>query len=187
MLTEIVRQGVDHARDQHELLARTGPYSLDDATVTQMLRVWDETFEWTGVHAEQGARWHRDASDAATEVAVAEYNALVQQERRIVVEILEIARKLEGATIETLMAKSDLEVGVDALNDPWLESARHRHAVLTVTLIRGWVERSAYRRVVPAPARQSYRQRVLLLPRCGSSPDEAGPSVQAGWGGSPRR
>lgn len=77
MLTEIARQGVEHARDQHELPAQADAYQLDDATVARVLRVWDETLEWTGVHAEQGARWHREATYAETEVAVAEYTALV--------------------------------------------------------------------------------------------------------------
>lgn len=118
MLTEIARQGVEHASDQHELLTQAGPYQLNDVTVARMLRVWNETLEWTGVHAEQGARWHQEATDTATEAAVGEYNALVQQERLLVVEILEMAHNLEAVTIEKLMAKSDLEIGLDALTNP---------------------------------------------------------------------
>lgn len=123
MLTAIARQGVEHARDQHDLIADAGPYCLDNDTVARMLRVWTETLEWTGVYAEQGARWHQQAADRPTELAVAEYCALVEQERLLAEEILTIARKLADFTIEKLMAKSDIEIGLEALSDPWLRAS----------------------------------------------------------------
>jgi hypothetical protein len=122
MLTEIARQGVEHARDAHELLTDAGPYCLDDATVARMQRVWTETLECSGVYADQGLRWHLQATDPIDAVAVAEYSALVEQERLLAVEILDIARRLESVTIEKLMAKSDLEIGLEALADPWRRS-----------------------------------------------------------------
>jgi len=87
-----------------------------------MLRVWTETLEWSGVYAEQGLRWHLEATDPIDAVAVAEYSALVEQERLLAVEILDIARKLESVTIGKLMEKSDFEVGLEALAEPWMRA-----------------------------------------------------------------
>ncbi len=84
--------------------------------------MWAETLEWNSVYVEQGLRWHLQATDPATVVAVTEYSALVEQERLLALEIMEIAGKLEAVTIEKLMAKSDLEIGIEALADPWMRA-----------------------------------------------------------------
>ncbi len=120
MLTDVARQSVEFANEHLNTIRDAGPYQLDDATVARMLRVWNESSDMNQVFAQQGHRWRQELTSRSSAQAVAAYCALVDEERVLVDEILAITHKLETVTIERLLAKSDLEVALDALSDPWM-------------------------------------------------------------------
>jgi hypothetical protein len=116
-LTAHIRQGVTLAREQLALLARAQerPYLLDDATVNRLRAAFENTRDDTELFAEQGRRWQAAAADPATRAAVDGYVALVAQERALVDQVLTVADELAAGTIEKTLAKSDLELGLEAL------------------------------------------------------------------------
>jgi len=85
--------------DQHRMLVTASgrPGSLDNATVERVVRVFGETAEGLWLYDEQLRRW---ADRRLTETQQIEVERLVAQ---------------EGQTIEALLAKSDLELGIESL------------------------------------------------------------------------
>jgi hypothetical protein len=84
-----IREGIAVTRHQLELLepARSQPYLLDDATVARTIQV------------------HQDQAG----------EALIAELRQVNSEVLAVAAELAHGTIETVLAKSDLELGIEAL------------------------------------------------------------------------
>ena len=115
MLTSVTVESVEFARECLETIVDAGPYRLDDATVARMLRMWHDTSELNEVFAAQGRRWRQDALGTRHEGDVIHFCALVDEERALIDKILSIAQKLPDVTIERLLAKSDLELGIEAL------------------------------------------------------------------------
>lgn len=116
MLTSVTVQSVEFAREHLDTIRDAGRYRLDDGTVARMLRTWHDTSEMNQVFAEQGRRWRQEAKGTRHEGDVVHFCALVAEERGLIDEILTIAQKLRTVTIERLLAKSDLEIGIEALD-----------------------------------------------------------------------
>ena len=95
---------------------------LDDALVARIIRAYSEQQEMLPVYAEQLARWKKED---LTDKQRAEIERLEQQLERYVIvikDILGLAREHEQFTIENVMGKDDVEVGLDFLSgkmDRW--------------------------------------------------------------------
>ena len=103
---------------QLELLppARSQPYLLDDATVARIIGVHHDQAGDLDLFQNQADRWK--ASPDLTEAqraGIAAYEALIAQLRQVNSEVLAVAAELAGGTIETVLAKSDRELGIEAL------------------------------------------------------------------------
>jgi hypothetical protein len=95
-------------------LARPG--RLDDATVADIIRVHEDQAGDLVLFQNQADRWN--ATPGITEAqraAVREFGEAISEVRRLNAEVLAAAEKLKPATIEALLARSDLELGMDAL------------------------------------------------------------------------
>jgi hypothetical protein len=116
MLTAHAAEGVRLAREHLDTLREAHPYRLDDASVAHVIRTWEVTRDdLDRLFTEQGRRWQRQARSTRQQVGVEHYCALVAEESGLVEEILTLARELQTVTIERLLAKSDLEVGVETM------------------------------------------------------------------------
>jgi hypothetical protein len=118
MLTAHIEQGVALAREHLATLqeARERPYLLDDATVARIARTFTQTrTDLTELYVEQGRRWQALDLGATRRKDVARYAELVDQELALVDQILALAEELKTGTIERTLAKSDLELGLEAL------------------------------------------------------------------------
>ena len=105
-------------RRQLELLqpARSQPYLLDDATVARVIGVHHDQAGDLDLFQNQADRWK--ASPDLTEAqraGIAAYEALIAQLRQVNSEVLAVAAELADGTIETVLARSDLELGIEAL------------------------------------------------------------------------
>ncbi len=104
-------------RSQHQTLLKAAgqPYTLDDATVARVRRVFGDTADGLAIYDEQLARWNKQplASDQRHEVE--RLAAQVASLHEVVDQILALGEQLKDQTIETLLAKSDLDVGVEWL------------------------------------------------------------------------
>ncbi|ACZ89353.1 hypothetical protein [Streptosporangium roseum] len=117
MLTAHVEDGVTMVREQRATLERglATPYVLDDAIVARVKRLFTQTAADNEIFAEQGWRWAAADMSAEQRCGVERYAALVEQMQAETTMILAIADELAKGTIETVLAKSDLELGIEAL------------------------------------------------------------------------
>jgi hypothetical protein len=124
-LTAVVAEQLDFTREQLALMEQARPGRLDakvldDHTVSETLRVYGVMAEdYQTLFAVQGRRWQddKDLSPALREKVDA-YIALVDQQIQALDAILELTREIAGHTIEKVMAKSDLELGLETLLGP---------------------------------------------------------------------
>ena len=80
-----------------------------------MLRMWHDTSDLNQVFAEQGRRWRQEATGTRHEGDVVHFCAVVDEERGLIDEILTIVQELQTVAIERLVAKTDLEIGIEGL------------------------------------------------------------------------
>jgi hypothetical protein len=117
-LTDHIAGGIAMVAEQKATLERglAKPYALDDATVARVKTVFSQTAADNEMFAEQGRRWAAQPDLTADQRrGVERYQELVEQITAETHAVLALADQLAGATIETLMAKSDLEVGIEAI------------------------------------------------------------------------
>lgn len=111
-IAAMVTEMVDGAAEQHQLLAGARPYSLDNATLDRVERVYRDGAADNWVFEQQVARWQREHPAAE---GLAELAAKVDELGPAYQRVLDLAAQQRSVTIEALMAKSDLEVGMEAL------------------------------------------------------------------------
>ncbi|WP_157255093.1 hypothetical protein [Nonomuraea typhae] len=117
-LTSHIESGIAMVRDQKATLEQglAQPYRLDDATVTRAKKAFTQTAADNELFAEQGRRWAAEPGLApAVRRRVEHYQSLVTEMTTETTAVLAIVDQLAAVTIEALMAKSDLEVGIEAL------------------------------------------------------------------------
>ena len=92
------------------------PYRLDDATVARIVRVHCDQAADLVLFQNQADRWNAmPGLDVAQRAAVAGYEAAIGELARLNAEVLSAAERLRPVTIEALLAKSDLEVEIEAV------------------------------------------------------------------------
>jgi len=117
LIGRVIDEGVEGAERQYSLLleAKHRPGVLDDHTVQRTLQVYGETIDDLWVFEEQLLRWSKTNLNTRQRTDV---DRLILQQRRmreVVEAILSLAEELKGTTIEAVLAKSDLDVGLEAL------------------------------------------------------------------------
>ena len=112
-----IRGGLSAAQEFHGTLEQgwERPYRMDEATLARARRVFREQAEDVELYAEQLRRWQAGSLSLAQRQEVERLAVQVEEWRREVVAILELADELKDNTIEALLRKSDLEVGLEAL------------------------------------------------------------------------
>lgn len=97
------------------LAVRDRPYVLDDATVERSIKLHTEQRDFLGVFAEQLARWRHEHPTDAQRRELDRLEGQIELLRVVLTDILELAKELQQGTIERVLAKSDLELGIEAL------------------------------------------------------------------------
>ena len=95
--------------------ALTRPHVMDDSTVDHMERVYKERVDWIEVYRAQLAYWRSGLLTAVQRGEVDRLTGVVDADSAVVDEILKAATVIRAGTIERIMAKSDFELGMDAL------------------------------------------------------------------------
>ncbi|GAA0388715.1 hypothetical protein Acor_75410 [Acrocarpospora corrugata] len=95
--------------------ARLAPRLLDDATVNRIKEVFGVQRDDMWLWQETGRRWQAETLTPQQRTLVDRYEALVTEFAASNAEILALADELAAGTIETVMAKSDLELGIEAV------------------------------------------------------------------------
>jgi hypothetical protein len=97
------------------LSVRDRPYVLDDATVERSIKLHTEQRDFLGVFAEQLARWRSEQPSSAQRRELDRLEGQLERLRAVLSAILELAEEFKQGTIERVLAKSDLELGLEAL------------------------------------------------------------------------
>ena len=89
---------------------------LDDAAVARIIRVHCDQAGDLALFQNLADRWKAGPClTAARRAEVAVYEKLIAELRELNSEVLAVAAELSHGTIETVLAKSDLELGAEAL------------------------------------------------------------------------
>jgi hypothetical protein len=117
MMTAIVLEQLGANREQLRTLepARRAPHLLDDHTVERIKQVFGEQRDDMWLWVETGERWQAQDLNAATAAKVDQYVAAVEAFAASNMVILALADELAVGTIDKLMGKSDLELGIEVL------------------------------------------------------------------------
>ena len=93
------------------------PHVLDDHTVDRIVKVYGETREDIALYREQLARWsERELSlTPAERREVGRLSADIEVFGSIVDSVLSLAQELKAGTIDRILARSDVEIGLDVL------------------------------------------------------------------------
>lgn len=114
MIAQLVDDMLDGARQQHDVLAAAPRYSLDNATLDRVEGVYGDGLDGHPAFENQLARWQHEHPDAQGLTRLA---GRVGQLRPSYQRVLDLTLRLRASTIEALLGKSDLEVGMEALGD----------------------------------------------------------------------
>ena len=119
MMAGMLTEQLAANREQLELMgrARHEPWLLDDATVDRVKKVYGVQRDDMWLWEENGRRWQALDLDTATQAQVDGYMSLTAQFAATNAEVLALADEIAAGTINKVMAKSDLELGLEALRD----------------------------------------------------------------------
>jgi hypothetical protein len=106
---------LEATEEQHRLLLQARPGPLDDVTVERVVRVFTEQVDLLGVNQEQLDRWRTGPLTAAQRREVERLGRQVARNREVAAAILALAEELKATTIDAILAKSDIELGLDLL------------------------------------------------------------------------
>ncbi|MGR5864564.1 hypothetical protein ACT7DZ_13470 [Bacillus cereus] len=98
------------------LEALSKPHVLNDAIIQRTIHVYTEQLEFVWIFEEQLSKWKKE--ERLTPIEQSEIERLqeqVQQLHSILTDILAITEKLKDGTYEKVMAKSDLQLGIESL------------------------------------------------------------------------
>jgi len=94
---------------------RPKPYVLDDHTVGRVIKVYSAQAEDLWLYEEQLSRWKALNLTPSQRQEVDRLAAQIPTIRERITAILALAEELKGSTIESVLAKSDLELGLEVL------------------------------------------------------------------------
>lgn len=94
---------------------RLKPYVLDNYTVARVIQVYSAQADDVWLYEEQLYRWRNLNLTPAQGEEVDRLAAQIPTIRERITAILALAEELRGGTIETVLAKSDLEGGLELL------------------------------------------------------------------------
>ncbi len=95
--------------------AQQRPYSLDDALVQRVIRVFTTQANDLWVYDEQLTRWRKEKLSAAQGTEIERLTQQLARLREVIQRILQMAEGLKHHTIERLLEKDDVEVALDFL------------------------------------------------------------------------
>lgn len=104
-------------QEQHRLFLQAAdkPHVLDDATVQRAQRLYQTQLDDLWLYETQGQRWRQGKLTATQREQVERLVAQVARLKEESQAIIALLEKLETGTIDQIMAKSDLEFGLEFL------------------------------------------------------------------------
>ena len=118
MIANIIDSQLTDAKEQYTTLseARIKPYVLNDAIVQHIIKVYTEQLDFTQVFEKQLLKWEKEEYLMPNQQSeICRLQDQVKYSYKTLTDILELAEELKMGTIEKVMEKSDLVLGIESL------------------------------------------------------------------------
>jgi hypothetical protein len=117
MIASLIDGMVSDTRTQWETLqpARAKPHVLDSALVERIERVYSEQLDTSALFQEQLSRWRKGPLSAEQSNEVTRLEGQVETLRANLTNILDLAGEVKDHTIDKILEKDDLALGLDVL------------------------------------------------------------------------
>jgi len=121
LVASMIDGALAETQEQYQTLleAKPRPHVLDDYTVGRVTKVYGDQRQDVSLYAEQLARWANEPLTTAQRDQLARLQAQVKKLGEVTAAILSLAQELKTETIDRLLAKSDVEVGLEFLQGKW--------------------------------------------------------------------
>ena len=96
--------------------AEAQPHLLDNATIDRLTGVYSEQKGELWLYEEQLGRWKKQSPTAAQGAEITRLEQRLGQLRTLIDELLARVQRLRPYTIDAILAKSDVELGMDVLS-----------------------------------------------------------------------
>ena len=116
MLSTMISGQLEEAKNQYEnlLQAEHKPYILNDEIVERVIKVFSEQLDYICLYENQISKWHNEETlTSKIEADLSRSQEQLQELSKVLTNILTLADKLKSGTIEKVMGKSDLELGLE--------------------------------------------------------------------------
>ncbi len=110
--------------ETHRVLVDAPAYTLDDATVQRIVRVYGDHKDDLALFEEQLRRWRASALTVVQREQVERLTTQLARIRAAVDAVLDLAEELRRKTIEALLRKSDLEVGMELVSEMFTDKPK---------------------------------------------------------------
>jgi hypothetical protein len=97
------------------LEVRDRPHLLDDDTVARFLRLIADELEFLPVYREQLARWYQAGPTSGQVIELDRVTRQLDRWSALLGKQQALAQEISAGTIEKVMAKGDLELGIETL------------------------------------------------------------------------
>ena len=116
-IAEIIDGELADAKEHRATLqeVRSRPHVLDDATVQRSIKLHTEQLEFLWVFQEQLVRWRKSDLEPHESEEIGRLSVQLGQLHTVLTDILALADELRQGTIDKVLAKSNLELGIEAL------------------------------------------------------------------------
>lgn len=116
-IAELIDGELADAEEHHTTLlqVRDRPHVLDDATVQRSIKLHTEQLEFLWVFQEQLVHWRQTGLKPHERKEIDRLSVQLGRLHTVLADILVLADELRQGTIDKVLAKSDLEMGIDAL------------------------------------------------------------------------
>ncbi|MGH0792264.1 hypothetical protein ACQVTU_32615 [Bacillus cereus] len=120
MIANMIDGQLEESQEQYITLLETQqkPHVLDDYTVHRVIQVYTDQLEFLPIYIMQLEKWQNEVSLTLTQQnEIKQLQEQVTQWKQVLTDILNLANKLKEETIEKVMSKSDLELGIQSLKN----------------------------------------------------------------------
>ena len=109
---------LESAQEQYPNLqqAKSRPHILDDYTVKRVINAYTQQADDLWLFEEQLKRWKAESINEGQQQELTRLEGQLKQLRTQIRLILSLAEELKTGTIESVLSKSDLEIGMDVLS-----------------------------------------------------------------------
>ena len=118
LIASMIDEMLQDAQEQYKNLgeARLKPWVLDDYTVHRVMKVYTEQRDdILGLYEEQLGYWEGLSLTVTQRAEVGRVSSQLESLRTVLTDILALAEELKKGTIESQLAKDDMEIGLEAL------------------------------------------------------------------------